>query len=96
MAIHIPYTIYITYTTIYIYYAELYAELISKRYYAAFAWSLLNCIVDINVSPPQFRKAKLMKGMAHGADMESVSEERDGLRGKERVIERGEKGGKGG
>jgi hypothetical protein len=58
--------------------AELYAELISKRYYAAFAWALLNAIVDLDASPPRFRKPKLMKGLVsdedgQGSNMEAVS-----------------------
>ena len=56
--------------------SELYAELISKRYYAAFAWALLNAIVDLEASPPRFRKPRLMKGLltvGDGSNMEAVS-----------------------
>lgn len=54
---------------------ELYADLISKRYYAAFAWSLLNAIVALETNPPKFRTPRLMTGLLveGGADMEAVS-----------------------
>ena len=34
---------------------ELYTEFIDPQYYAAFAWTILDCLADVSKNPPRFR-----------------------------------------